>query len=116
MINPDIPDDPGLSPDEPSEPASVAKDKAQAPLNQSKQYVRDNPMPSVLAAFVVGLLIGLLLGRHESGSPARKNGVRNWWDTCADSIPSSKDVSKVLASKEASLRRGADKLRKKLYP
>lgn len=115
MNNPDIETSKsGLSSDQLSEAASVAKEKAQTALNQSEQYVRDNPLPSVLAAFVVGLLVGILLGKHESRPTTWKDGVRDWWDTCSDNLPSSRDVSKALASKEASLHRGADKLRKKL--
>jgi hypothetical protein len=113
MNKSDITLESGLSPDQLSEAASAAKEKARTALNQSEQYVRDNPGPSVLAAFVVGLLIGLLLGKHESRPTTWRDGIGDWWGTCSGKLPSAKDLSKAVGLQESSLRRGADKLRKK---
>ncbi len=115
MNNPDMISESGVSSDQLSEAACVAKEKAQTAIIQSERYVRDNPLPSVFAAFVVGLLVGLLIGKHESRPTTWKSGVRDWWGSCSDNLPSARDVSKSVASQEAALRRGADKLRKKLH-
>ena len=45
------------------ENAEVAREQAKKAYAESQEYVKDNPVPSVLGAFAVGLLLGALLRR-----------------------------------------------------
>jgi len=43
------------------ENAQVASVQAKKAYSESQEYVKENPVPSVLGAFAVGLLLGVLL-------------------------------------------------------
>lgn len=46
-----------------SENAEVATEQAKKAYSEGQEYVKENPVPSVLGAFAVGLLLGVLLRR-----------------------------------------------------
>ncbi len=43
----------------------TASVRAEDTLVQSKQYVRENPLPTVIGAFALGLTLGCLLGMAQ---------------------------------------------------
>ena len=45
------------------ENAEVAAEQAKKAYSEGQEYVKENPVPSVLGAFAVGLLLGALLRR-----------------------------------------------------
>ena len=45
------------------ENAAVASEQAKKAYSEGQEYVKENPVPSVLGAFAVGLLLGVLLRR-----------------------------------------------------
>ncbi|MHB1078268.1 MAG: hypothetical protein ACYC67_02635 [Prosthecobacter sp.] len=51
--------------------------RAEDTLVQSKQYVRENPIPVVLGAFALGLTLGCLLGlSHHQPEPTLRDRFR----------------------------------------
>ncbi|OYW77507.1 MAG: hypothetical protein B7Z37_04020 [Verrucomicrobia bacterium 12-59-8] len=51
--------------------------RAEDTLVQSKQYVRENPVPVVLGAFAVGLTLGCLMGlSHHHPEPTLRDRFR----------------------------------------
>ncbi len=55
----------------------TASVRAEDTLVQSKQYVRDNPLPTVLGAFALGLTLGCLLGlSHHQPEPTLRDRFR----------------------------------------
>lgn len=54
-----------------------AATRAEDTLIQSKQYVRENPLPVVLGAFTLGLTLGCLLGlSHHHQEPTLRERFR----------------------------------------
>ena len=50
--------------------------RAEDTLVQSKQYVRENPVPVVLGAFAVGLTLGCLMGLSHHHEPTLRERFR----------------------------------------
>ncbi len=53
-----------------------AATRAEDTLTQSKQYVRENPLPVVLGAFTLGLTLGCLLGMSHHQEPTFRDRFR----------------------------------------
>ncbi len=54
----------------------TAAARAEQTLDQSKKYVRENPVPSVLGAFALGLTLGALLGLSHHHQPTLRERFR----------------------------------------
>lgn len=50
-----------------------AATRAEDTLVQSRQYVRENPLPVVLGAFTLGLILGCLLGLTRRPEPTLRD-------------------------------------------
>jgi len=54
-----------------------AASRAEDTLDQSKKYMRENPVPTVLGAFALGLTLGALLGlSHHHQEPTLRERFR----------------------------------------
>jgi hypothetical protein len=45
--------------------AAIAQNRAQEALRASRDYTRENPVPIVLGALLIGVVVGVLCGRRE---------------------------------------------------
>jgi hypothetical protein len=91
----------------------LVRDRARDVLQAGCDRARENPIPVVLGALLIGIGVGLLCGRHRSrpkgvGQMARElfgevssrishrlhgtNGTRHWWDQLSGSVRKSHDA------------------------
>ena len=77
--------DPGSSPD------FADLDKAQQAWKTGQQYARENPIPLVLLALVLGALLGALLNRRERKQKDAAQVAKEWlqaaYEQLAEKLP-----------------------------
>lgn len=52
--------------------AEVVKEKADRSISVSQEYVRGNPLPTILGALAVGMVVGYLVSRKEEEEQVKK--------------------------------------------
>lgn len=60
--------------------AQVAQTKAQDALELGKNYVRENPLPVILGAFVLGTILGIAVSQREPRPRETREKVRDLAD------------------------------------
>jgi len=58
--------------------ARSAQDKAQLALQTGRDYVKENPLPVIVGAFLLGALLGAFLSRREAAPPEKAHALRDW--------------------------------------
>lgn len=80
--------------DKTQEALRAAQDKAQEALRTGTQYVRENPVPMVVGAFLLGGVVGAMLAGCGRREPEPAQGAREWLESTlhdiANKIPKAK--------------------------
>ena len=84
-----------ISPDDITDFAATAQDKACSLVKSGTDYVKENPIPVVLGAFVIGAVLGSLVVRREREVEVDKlrtavNWLEDTYSQLADKIPQTK--------------------------
>ena len=64
----------------------TAKDKTNQALAQSGQYVRENPLPALLGALAVGIVVGVIISRKEEERTFRQRFAEDPVNTARGAI------------------------------
>ncbi len=75
-----------------------AADCTERTVEEGMEYVRSNPIPTLFAALAAGILIGLLIPRHEPS--ARKRYVDGPLDELTDLLRSLRDKAGGVAEEQ----------------
>lgn len=65
---------------------STAQDRAQEALRSGGEYVRENPIPTVIGALVIGLALGALLCPRSRREPDPVQSAREWLEDAMEEI------------------------------
>ena len=66
--------------------AQTAQAKAHDALELGKNYVRENPLPVILGAFVLGTILGIAVSQRESRPKETREKVRDLADDIVSQI------------------------------
>ncbi|CAN5724093.1 hypothetical protein BH09VER1_BH09VER1_35090 [soil metagenome] len=66
--------------------AQMAQEKAQNALEAGKSYVRENPFPIILGAFILGTILGIAVSQREPRPRETKEKVRELADDIVSQI------------------------------
>lgn len=94
--------------------AAVAKNRAQDAFRSGRDYTKENPVPIILGALLIGVTVGILCGRREpkpkDASRMARELVEEAFSRVAERLP----ALKHLESCPDSLRGGFANLGRKL--
>lgn len=90
-----------------------ALEKAQEVLSQGEEYIRENPVATVLVALALGGILGALLFRREKEIPANSHGFREWMEACPMNVDDLKKSFSKIPHDSSGLREQAKSIGKK---
>ena len=111
------PDTGDISPDDIADFTKTAQDKANCLLKSGTDYVKENPIPVVIGALVLGAAIGSMVIRREKQEETDKlrsalQWIEDTYSQLADKIPQPK--KSFFASSPPSILEQAQEVGKKL--
>jgi hypothetical protein len=89
-----------------------ARERAQEVLSQGEEYIRENPVATVLVALALGGIIGALLFRREKEA-SNAHGFREWLDACPVNVGDLKKSLGKIPHDTSALRHQAKSIGKK---
>lgn len=72
--------------DKAQEAIRVTQDKAQEAIRTGTQYVRENPVPAILGAFLLGGALGAILASCNRREAEPPHGAREWLESTLQEI------------------------------
>ena len=94
---------------------STAQDTAQDAVRTGEKYLRENPIPVILGALLIGVAVGALLRPAPRKEPDTVEAVRDWLEKTLDELSAKWPKAKKQAlSIQDDLLGQAQDLRKKL--